>query len=474
MEGRCRRCRRDCEGQISIVKFGRRAQLAAVVMLAFVLRSIWLARAGSDWALGADSHLYLALARGLRAGCGFAPYIERCGTPEVMRTPGYPVFLVPFLGHLRLAIAIQAALGAWVCFIVADFARRHAGPVAGILAAVIVAVDVPTILNSKELITEALFQAVLTPAIFGSIEGNPFVAGAVLGIAAIIRPVAVVLVPLVAMPFVAKRSWRGAIAVLSVPILIIGAWVVRNDRVAGEFTLTVEGPMNLYLYTAPAVIARHDRVPLETVQLSFARDAAALVPARPSPGDAEFEQLYGSDPIVAALESDPALSNFMLSRSLAVILSHPIDFAIITLEGFIKLAIVPYELQTGWQGVISNSRALVAIQFAAAAFQFVMLAAIWIGVFRALWSRPRDWEQWILLGAALMLLLAPSIYAEGISMRYRSPAIPFLAVLAGIGWLRATTSGVSSKSESETGGAGDANAMDPGFGKVSSENRVIS
>lgn len=456
------------------MKFSRRAQLAAVVMLAFVLRSIWLARAGSDWAVGADSNLYLALARGLRAGCGFAPYIGRCGPPELMRTPGYPVFLVPFLAHLRLAIAIQAALGASVCLIVARFAGRRAGPVAGILAAVIVAVDIPTILNSKELITEALFQAVLTLAIFGSIEGNPFVAGAALGIAALIRPVAVVLVPLVAMPFVAKRSWRGAVAALSVPILIIGAWAVRNDRVAGEFTLTVEGPMNLYLYTAPAIIARHDRVPLETVQLSFARDAAAMVPARPSLGDAEFEQLYGSDPIVSSLENDRALSNFMLSRSLAVILAHPIDFAIITLEGFIRLAIAPYQLQTGWQGLITNSRALMAIQFAAAAFQFVMLAAIWIGVFRALWSRPRDWEQWILLGAALMLLLAPSIYAEGISMRYRSPAIPFLAVLAGIGWFRATTSGICNKSESERVGADDANAMDPGFGKVSGENRVIS
>jgi hypothetical protein len=456
------------------VKFSRRAQLAAVVMLAFVLRSIWLARAGSDWALGADSYLYLALARGIKAGCGFAPYVERCGPAELMRTPGYPVFLVPFLDYLRMAVAIQAALGAWVCFIVADFAGRRVGPVAGILAAAIVAVDVPTILNSKELITEALFQAVLTPAIFGSIEGNPFVAGAALGIAAIIRPVAVVLVPLVAMPFVAKRSWRGTVAVLSAAILIIAAWMVRNDRVAGEFTLTVEGPMNLYLYTAPAVIARHDRAPLENVQLSFARDAAAMVPARSSPGDTEFEQLYGSDPIVSALESDPALSNFMLSRSLAVVLAHPIDFAIITLEGFIKLAIVPYELQTGWQGVISNSRALVAIQFAAAAFQFVVLVAIWIGAFRALWNRQQDSERLILLGAALMLLLAPSIYAEGISMRYRSPAIPFLAVLAGIGWLRASTSGICGKSDSERVGAGGANAMDPGFGKVSGENRVIS
>jgi hypothetical protein len=423
------------------VKFSLRAQLAAVVMLAFVVRAMWLLRAGSDWAVGADSYLYLALARGIRAGCGFAPYVERCGAAEVMRTPGYPLFLVPFLTHLRLAILVQAALGALVCLIVARFAGRRAAPMAGILAALIVAVDIPTILNSKELITEALFQAVLTPAIFAAIEGNPVVAGAALGIAAMIRPVAEVLVPLVAMPFAVKRSWRGATAAMSVSILIIAAWAIRNDRVANVFTMTVEGPMNLYIYTAPAVIARHDRVPLEDSQLSFARDAVAAAPARPTPGDAQFDQLYGSDPVISALEADPALSNFMFSRSVAIILAHPIDFAINALEGFVKLAFEPYQLQTGWQGSITNPRAIRALQVAANAFQCVVLVVIWIGVFRALWQQPRDWERWILLGAALILILPPSIFANGISIRFRSPAIPFFAVLAAIGWFPATGTG---------------------------------
>jgi Glycosyltransferase family 87 len=455
------------------VKFSRRAQLAAVVMLAFAFRSMWLVRAGSDWAVGADSYLYLALARGLRAGCGFAPYVVTCGAPELMRTPGYPVFLVPFLAHLRLAILTQAALGALVCFIVARFAGRRAGPIAGILAAAIVAVDVPTILNSKELITEALFQAVLTPAIFAALEGNPFLAGGMLGMAAMIRPVAEVIVPLVAMPFVVKRNWRGAVAAISVPILIICAWAIRNDRVADVFTLTVEGPMNLYMYTAPAVVARHDRVPLEDVQQSFARDAVAAAPAQPTTRDAQFGQLYGSHPAISALEADPALSSFMLSKSVAIILAHPIDFAINTLEGFVRLALAPYQLQTGWQGAVTNSRVLVAIQLAATGFQCVVIAVIWIGVFRALWQRPRDWERWILLGAALMLILPPAIYANGISMRYRSPAIPFFAVLAGIGWFSSTGSGICDQSTSEKVRADDAGTADPNYGAFR-ETGVIS
>src|SRR5260370_31296755 len=68
------------------------APLVFVAGIAFVLRAMWLVRPGSDWTLNPDSILYVALARGMVHGCGFAPYNGSCGAPEVLRTPGYPVF----------------------------------------------------------------------------------------------------------------------------------------------------------------------------------------------------------------------------------------------------------------------------------------------------------------------------------------------------------------------------------------------
>jgi hypothetical protein len=399
----------------------RRIQLASVAALAFILRSMWLLRSGSDWAVGSDSHLYLALARGIRQGCGFAAFDGICRVPEVMRTPGYPLFLVPFLDHYKLAILAQAVLGALVCVYVAKFSTRRGNSLAGILAALFVAVDVPTILSSKELITEALFQAVLTPAILSALDGSALVGGAMLGVGALIRPVGEVLVPLIAIPFCAAGNWRRAALALVLPLLIVACWAIRNDRVAGVLTLTVEGPMNLYLYTAPAVIARHDNISADDAWSSFDRELRART-SNASGQTAEPPAADGYEPIVWMLESDPTLANFMLSKSLSVIATHPLDTAAITVEGLVPLAFAPYVLETGWQGFVTNPRVVTAV-----------LAALWLGVLLALIDSPRDLERWILLAAAIALLLPAAPYVGMISIRYRAPAIPFLAVLAGIG-----------------------------------------
>lgn len=410
----------------------RCVQLAAVAALAFILRSMWLLRSGSDWAVGSDSHLYLALARGIRQGCGFAAFDGICRVPEVMRTPGYPLFLVPFLEHYKLAILAQAVLGALVCVYVAKFSTRRGDSLAGILAALLVAVDVPTILNSKELITEALFQAVLTPAILSALDGSVLVGGAMLGVAALIRPVGEVLVPLIAIPFCAAGNWRRAAMALVLPLLIVACWAIRNDRVAGVLTLTVEGPMNLYLYTAPAVIARHDNISAHDARSSFDRELHART-SNASGQTAEPPAAYGHEPTVWMLESDPTLANFMLSKSMSVIARHPFDTAAITVEGLAPLAFAPYVLESGWRGFVTNPRVVTALRFASTAFQIVMLAALWLGVLLALIDSPRDIERWILLAAAILALLPAAPYVGMISIRYRAPAIPFLAVLAGIG-----------------------------------------
>ncbi|HYL59080.1 MAG TPA: hypothetical protein VEU51_09425 [Candidatus Acidoferrales bacterium] len=410
----------------------RRVQLAAIAALAFILRAIWLVRPGSEWAVGPDSLLYLALARGIREGCGFAAFDGICRVPEVMRTPGYPLFLLPFLEHYRLAILAQAALGAFVCVCVAKFSTRRGDSLVGILAAAFVAVDVPTILNSKELITEALFQAVLTPAVLIALDGGAIVGGAMLGLATLVRPVGEVLVPLIALPFCATGNWRRAALALMLPLLIVACWAIRNDRVAGVLALTVEGPMNLYLYTAPAVVARHDGISEDAAWVTFEHElrartqAAAEVAANPP-------SVYGYEPTIWMLESNPSLAAFMRSKSLLVIAAHPLDTAAITVEGLLRLAFAPYVLQSGWQGFINDRRTFAAVRFVSTALQSVVLIALWLGVLLALIDAPCDVDRWILLAAAILLLLPAAPYSVAVAIRYRAPAIPFLAVLAGIG-----------------------------------------
>ena len=244
--------------------------IALIVLAALAIRAAWLLRSGSEWAGATDSIGYLALAHGIREGCGFAAMAIGCGAPEVLRTPGYPLFLVPFLNHYRLAIFVQAVFGAAVCGVVAAFTRRRYGAAAAIVAAAIVALDPPTITVTKELLTEPLFQLLLAGAVFGSLCNRALTAGLLYGAAALVRPVAEPLLVLAPVPFLLSRRWIRAAGALCLPLVMLGAWAARNYRVAGVFALTVEGPMNLYSYTVPAVISLVTGVPLIEAQRAAA------------------------------------------------------------------------------------------------------------------------------------------------------------------------------------------------------------
>jgi hypothetical protein len=105
----------ETRGRHSDIVYGEyrtpRIPLYVVISLVFVVRSICLLRRGSVWAIAIDSDRYLALARGLEYNCGFAPWNGGCGMPEITRIPGYPVFLVPFWGHIRTVVLAQALIG---------------------------------------------------------------------------------------------------------------------------------------------------------------------------------------------------------------------------------------------------------------------------------------------------------------------------------------------------------------------------
>ncbi len=417
----------DSSGQNAIPRIS--PALALVVVIAFALRAMWLVRPGSDWTLSPDSILYVALARGMVHGCGFAPYYASCGAQEVLRTPGYPAFLIPFLSNFRWAIVAQALIGALTCLVVAGFAARHYGRRAGIVAAVLVAVDVPMILVSKELMAEPLFQLVATLAVLASLEGRGIISGAMVALSALVRPAGLVLVPVVVLAGGLRRDWRAAAATLGISFLIIAGWAARNYRETGNLTLSVEGGYNLYWYTAPAVIARHDGGTLGAAQASLDRELDSTIAAEHLGARAESKLApWGPD-------EAPAVSSFMFSRAVSIIVRHPIDTAIVTLHGFVQLAFGPYELQTGWHGFVRRPAVFRFIRFASTTVQALVLALLWIGVARAFWKEPREAQRWVLFLSAAMLLLAASPFGFGVNARYRCPAIPFLALLAAAGWV---------------------------------------
>src|SRR5580704_7077626 len=183
--------------------------LLAIACGALILRLLPLLRPGDGWAVLDDSHGYLALAHGLLSGCGFARLINgACRSPELYRLPGYPFFIL-MMPSLRVAVFVQALLGALTCLLVGWFTWAQWGLTAGIIAQTLLALDIPSIVASSTIMSDCLFQALLTSAVLlqllaispGSANRKSFwlvlAAAVLLACTVLIRAIAIV-VPLLA------------------------------------------------------------------------------------------------------------------------------------------------------------------------------------------------------------------------------------------------------------------------------------
>src|ERR1051325_3241470 len=68
-----------------------------------------------------DSFTYMAPARNLRHGLGF---VTEPGVVETMRTPGYPLFLLPFTS-MTLVVALQHLMNVGLAIAIYFFTRRR-------------------------------------------------------------------------------------------------------------------------------------------------------------------------------------------------------------------------------------------------------------------------------------------------------------------------------------------------------------
>jgi len=449
----------------------RLAVLVGLPTFAFAVRIVWLARGGSAWAMTPDSFQYLALRDGFLHRCGFAFWTGgACGTPDVFRTPLYPAFLALFGNSWRSALACQALLGALVCAAVVAFVYDRYGGASAAFAGGVVATDVPSILNTKLVTTEALCQFTLTIGVLLFLSGcyptprtrSPFlrvtIGGLFVALSALARPAAISALPILVLVllFAGKCSGTARIRLVALglvlPTALLFAWMFRNYRVSGAWTVSTEGTQVLYFYTAPGVLSESSGESIESIRSEFASDLRLSGEQAVSdcPGETSINESYNL--IMCSLMAHPALARPMLRRSMSVIRSHPIQAVLITTEGFLRLALQPHFPGIGLSGILSYSQpapsgltvkrlVFEAITWSTVTFEGAALVVIWLGVVKAIWwgfrvhpLSDRAIPILFLLGAGVLLLL-PAAPAYGAwDTRYRILAIPFLSIVAAIGW----------------------------------------
>jgi 4-amino-4-deoxy-L-arabinose transferase-like glycosyltransferase len=187
------------------------------------------------------------------------------------RTPGYPLFIagvILTLGEDLRALALaQHLLG--VASVAATYllGKLTFGRSAGLLAGLLVAIDGPLLIYERYVMTETLFGFLLALTLLAGVvavrtsavrdgemgkggDGGTkrwLLAGFVLGLAILTRPVAQLLVPLMALSalLAAGREWRrGLVGVLALVVglaLIQGPWVLRNALTTGNVGTTTFG-----------------------------------------------------------------------------------------------------------------------------------------------------------------------------------------------------------------------------------------
>jgi len=300
--------------------------------------------------------------------------------------------------------------------------------------------------------SEALFQFMLAGAVLLQLSaiiedeltvgtsGKTLAAACLFAAAAMIRPTGVVLPLFASLPLVLMKTskWQQSICLgllaFAIPVAAILSWSTRNERVAGVNSLNSDSVQVLFYYNAAGVLAYADHLPFRTASTELAHEIG-----------------WRGDP----LETPASFNQLMMRKSFQVFERNPFATVIVTVRGLLLVATVPDRnelnemIGTNGGGPLGlppssnitervertlNSPMLASLVL----IQVMLILTIWAGVFRALLHT--DWTCKIevscilipLMVAFAMLACAASPNAHA---RFRVPAMPFLAMLAGIGWL---------------------------------------
>jgi 4-amino-4-deoxy-L-arabinose transferase-like glycosyltransferase len=473
------------------------------VALTVVLRMLPLLRSGNEWSLTGDSYTYLALARGLRIGCGFAQAHPQCGAPEIFRTPGYPAFLA-LLPGLRWVVAVQALMSGAICLLIVTFVWPRWGWKAALTAGALIAFDVPSIEASSVVLTDILFSVLLTSAVIAQLwiisrgvldrkaAMMALLAALLLGMDALVRPTGLVLILAAPLPLLMIRPQSRSqqillvLATLMIPTGIILGWMERNWNRARFFTVSTEASFQIYFHRAAESVWIGEGASLKQQDYFDAQDYLYDQLCSKEPGycipyvpNGPFVRRDGlrewvvpnSKPCQNIARYDcssysPQAFQVMWQRGLQICVKHAPTVALVTFASFAYMAVNPYDselyLLVGARRIRTGSltRRFMEAMGAPTVAALTLLTAglltfIWVGVGFYLWQLAyRGWRAEarlllypLVLALALMALSAGPL--EAIQMRFRVPSIPFLAMVAAIGWF-GRSAGVSRMDRDES------------------------
>lgn len=224
--------------------------VGAAVLIGLVLRVAWGLWAAQPPQGLFDPARYQGYARAIADGDGYIEPLSAEGRPTAYYPPGYPWFLgiVTWLGRPLtddiplLGAMVQAVLGAASVALAAVAGRHLGGRRAGIVAAFGLALYPNLVFHGGALLGETLYIAlslafavlvVTTRFPHGLTAGRAAAIGVLLGLAVMVRPISLAVVPVLVLTWwLATRDRRLVLRSSLVALVAVGAcivpWTIRN------------------------------------------------------------------------------------------------------------------------------------------------------------------------------------------------------------------------------------------------------
>jgi 4-amino-4-deoxy-L-arabinose transferase-like glycosyltransferase len=417
-------------------------------LLGFLLARLLLALitlAEPEGGVLTDSQGYIGL--GLRLVEQGAYYVPPNSEPDLLRPPGYPLFLVGiwsvFGQQPFFVVLIQLAISGLTAWLVLLLGRELNQPAAGLVGAWLYALSPNVILWSLMLMTEVLAAFLLVATILITLRlerkasrGWPALTGGLLGLSAYVRPISLTLLPvwgLVTYLIIRRKAGgrpalRAALLLLAGGGLVVVPWVARNWFTHGQATFSTVTQKTWIGFNLASVLAQ-------------AQDTTR-------------------DRAVAQLDSEKGL----LRLTVEVIQRYPTDFVTGQLLGITRI-LLGNDIGTwghafghrSWvgSGIISGlfrdglsqsleaardslgdpqAAARLALIGISVLYSLVLLGLAAAGLLDRRAPVSDGLAAWLIIGSLIVLILLPGAAGQA---RFRVPAEPLLAWFAGLGWTRA-------------------------------------
>ncbi len=395
----------------------RRFDLALVIVVALAANLTYMAASNGDYTFP-DSYTYLTPALHLLHGDGF---VSEPDVPETIRTPVYPLLLLPFLAFTRSAIPIlvlQHIFNALLAAAIYLFVLRRLGSrFAALAAALFFALDTPTIHYANKVLTETAFTVLLFVFLVLALTLRRFAINALLcGVLVLLRPVAIVWFVCAGLYFLLRGvSWRRVTAFAAIAVALPLLWTIRNGVETSVYTLSSISGTNLLFYRAAGALAVDEgddfKAGLARAQRDLQKDADAMI--RDGEGTDDPRSI------------DHAIQAGYYSRlARATIRENKFAFAQLTVRGFLVNL-----LDSDWESMMMVCQAdssIVRMLLDLWTAVFVFLAAAGIVI---LWRRDRPLA--LLLALTILYFLGISAGGEA-EARFRVPVTPQLAIAAAV------------------------------------------